>query len=190
VKFCSECAAEVLLEIPQGDNRPRYICRQCSSIYYQNPKVIVGTIPLYISADGAPKILLCRRAIEPRHGYWTLPAGFLENGETALQGARRETEEESCANVERLSLYRLFNVPGADQIHLFFRAEMPQPGCESTSESSEVRLFDFAEIPWDELAFSTVYQALKDFLADYSVGEFAVQMVDIDRAQWRRGESG
>ena len=107
MKFCSQCGNKVALKIPEGDNRPRYVCQTCGFIHYQNPNVVVGTLPIFVEASGALKVLLCLRDIEPRLGYWTLPAGFLENNETSLEGALRETVEESCANITNLSLYRV-----------------------------------------------------------------------------------
>ena len=185
MKFCSQCAGSVTQRIPSGDNRQRYICNDCNFVHYQNPNVVVGTIPLYVDEQGEVKILLCRRNIEPRHGFWTLPAGFLENDETSSEGAQRETIEESCANIDNLSIYRVFNVAHANQIHMFFRADMMDASFSTTSESSDVRLFGFDDIPWGELAFPTVHKALVDFVADHSGGDFAIEMIDIDHGYWK-----
>ena len=186
MKFCSHCGNKVALKIPEGDNRPRYVCQACGFIHYQNPNVVVGTLPIFVEASGVLKVLLCLRDIEPRLGYWTLPAGFLVNNETSLEGALRETVEESCANITNLSLYRVFNVAHTNQIHMFFRADMLNDQFSTTSESSDVRLFGLDEIPWSRLAFPTVHKALKDFIEDLKKGHFPVEMTDIDEPYWRK----
>ena len=186
MKFCSQCSASVTLQVPEGDNRPRYVCQSCAFIHYQNPNVVVGTLPVYVEPNGDLKILLCLRNIEPRFGFWTLPAGFLENDETSTEGAHRETIEESCANIDNLSLYRIFNVAHTNQIHMFFRAYMLNAQFSTTTESSDVRLFTLADIPWSELAFPTVHKALKDFIDDLKKGHFPVEMGDIDESYWRK----
>ncbi len=183
MKFCGQCGAKVVLLIPEGDNRERFVCGDCNFIHYQNPNVVVGTIPLYVDA-GQPKILLCRRGIEPRHGYWTLPAGFLENDETSVEGALRETIEEAEADVVNLELYRVLNVLRSNQIHMFFRAELTRPEFSVTTESTEVELFEFDAIPWSQLAFPTVYRTLKDFIADFETGNFSTEMADIEKHDW------
>lgn len=184
MKYCSECGDKVELRVPEGDNRERHICIRCDVVHYQNPKTVVGTVPLYHNSQGEPSILLCKRGIEPRLGYWTLPAGFLENDETTLQGAVRETLEETCAEVSHISMYRVLNVPYSNQIHIFFRASLPEPVFSVTSESTEVRLFGLDEIPWRQLSFPTVYKTLKDFVLEYKTGEFTTSMHDIDRSIW------
>ncbi|HEU4852310.1 MAG TPA: NUDIX hydrolase [Telluria sp.] len=165
MKFCSECAHPVALSIPEGDNRPRYVCAQCNAIHYQNPKMVVGSIPVW-DADGAAKVLLCRRAIEPRYGFWTLPAGFMENEETTAQAAVRETEEEAGAHIEIGSLFTLLNVPQVHQVHLFYLARLLNLEFEAGIESLEVQLFAESEIPWDELAFPTIRKTLELFFED------------------------
>ncbi len=186
MKFCSQCGAAVALQIPEGDNRERFVCESCQFIHYQNPNVVVGTVPLYHCETHGLRVLLCRRDIEPRHGYWTLPAGFLENDETTEQGAIRETVEESCANIDDLKIYRIFNVPHTNQIHMFFRARMLDDAFSTTPESSEVRLFSFDEVPWTELAFPPVHSVVEDFIAEHPSGDFGVEMIDIDDSYWRR----
>ena len=186
MKYCSTCGARVTLTVPAGDNRERYVCVDCGDIHYQNPNVVVGTIPVHIDDNGVPSILLCLRSIEPRHGYWTLPAGFLENGETSTTGALRETEEESCAAIENLQLFRVFNVAQVNQIHMFFNADLPKAEFSPTPESSEVKLFGFDQIPWEELAFPTVHKALKDYIEHWPNQAFSIAMVDIDNRYWRR----
>lgn len=165
MKFCSECAQPVSLIIPPDDNRPRYVCQQCGIIHYQNPKMVIGSIPVW-QHDGETQILLCKRAIEPRHGYWTLPAGFMENNETTADAARRETEEEAGARVELHQLFSLLNVPHVHQVHMFYRATLLDLDFSAGIESLEVRLFSEKDIPWDEIAFPTVGHTLKFFFSD------------------------
>lgn len=165
MKFCSECAHPVDLRVPEGDNRPRYVCAQCEAIHYQNPKLVVGSIPVW-EEGGELKVLLCKRAIEPRHGYWTLPAGFMENAETTAQAAIRETEEEAGANVELGELFTLLNVAQVHQVHLFYLARLLDLDFAAGVESLDVQLFSENEIPWDDLAFPTVRTTLELFFAD------------------------
>ena len=166
MKFCSECAHPVALLIPEGDNRPRYVCRHCDAIHYQNPKLVVGSIPVWEPPGEEVKILLCKRAIEPRLGYWTLPAGFMENDETTAQAAVRETEEEAGADIEIGSLFSLLNVAQVHQVHLFYLARLRNLDYAAGVESLEVRMFSESEIPWDELAFPTIRKTLELFFAD------------------------
>lgn len=160
MKFCSECAAPVSLQIPPDDNRLRYVCNNCNTIHYQNPKLVVGSIPLW-QAAGQTKVMLCKRAIEPRRGYWTLPAGFMENNETTEEAALRETEEEAGARVQLHELFSLMNVPHVHQVHLFYRASLLDLDYQAGTESLEVALFSEAEIPWQDLAFPTVRRTLE-----------------------------
>lgn len=161
MKFCSQCGNPVTQLIPQGDNRLRYVCGACEFIHYQNPNIVAGCLPVW-----GDRVLLCRRAIEPRRGYWTLPAGFMENGETLEQAASRETEEEACARVRQLALYTLFDLPHISQVHVFFRAELADLDFAVGEESLEVRLFEQNEIPWSQLAFPTVNRTLECYFAD------------------------
>jgi ADP-ribose pyrophosphatase YjhB (NUDIX family) len=165
MKFCSECAHPVTVAIPEGDNRPRYVCTQCGTIHYQNPKMVIGSIPVW-EQDGELKVLLCKRAIEPRYGYWTLPAGFMENEETTGQAAVRETEEEAGANVQLGELFTLLNVAHVHQVHLFYLARLLDLDYEAGVESLDVQLFAEHEIPWDDLAFPTIRTTLELFFAD------------------------
>lgn len=167
MKFCSECAQPVSLSIPAGDNRPRYVCSNCGAIHYQNPKMVLGSIPVW-DADGDMRILLCKRAIEPRYGYWTLPAGFMENNETTTEAAIRETVEEAGANIHLHELFSLINVPHVHQVHMFYRATLLDLNYEAGVESLEVKLFAPNDIPWNEIAFQTVSQTLKLFLEDHA----------------------
>lgn len=168
MNFCSACGAPVVLEVPPGDNRPRHVCRECGSVHYLNPKVVVGSVPEW--DDG--RVLLCRRAIEPRYGFWTLPAGFLEIGETMEEGACREATEEANANLRIHGLYTLFSVPHIDQVHAFFRASLLDRDFHAGLESLEVQLFDEDDIPWDRLAFAVVHKTLELWLEDRRTGRF------------------
>lgn len=174
MNYCSHCGAKVSLRIPEGDSLPRYVCDHCHTIHYQNPKLVVGSIP-----EWEDRILLCRRAIEPRHGFWTLPAGFMENCETTLQAAARETAEEALAEVEIGALYTLFNVPHISQVHLFFRARLLQPSFGAGQESLEVRLFSEQDMPWDAIAFASVRRTLQLYFAERKSGVFGFHLDDI-----------
>jgi ADP-ribose pyrophosphatase YjhB (NUDIX family) len=179
MKFCSDCGAEVRLTIPAGDHLPRHVCGTCGTIHYRNPKMVVGCIPEWVDN----RILLCRRAIEPRYGLWTLPAGFMENGETVQQGAARETLEEAQARVAVGPLYSMFNLPHIDQVYLLFRARLLDLDFGPGSESLEVALFDPAEIPWDALAFPVIAESLRLFLADRGSGGVGLRSGTIVRTQ-------
>lgn len=181
MKYCGDCGSTVEFRIPAGDNRERYMCDDCGAIHYQNPRMVVGTVPLF---EG--RVLLCKRAIEPRLGCWTLPAGFLENGETTEQGALRETREESLATVNITGLYRLFNVAHADQIHMFYLAEMTSAEYGITAESSEVALFEFADIPWHDIAFPTVHKTLLDIGSARQSRDYNFLAMDIDTSYWKK----
>jgi ADP-ribose pyrophosphatase YjhB (NUDIX family) len=176
MNFCSDCGSNVSLRVPDGDTLPRHVCNTCGVIHYLNPKMVVGCIP-----EWGDKILLCKRAIEPRHGKWTLPAGFLENGETAGQGALRETLEEANARVEIGALYTFYNLPGINQIYVLFRGRLLDLDFSAGTESLDVRLFDEHEIPWDELAFPTITETLKHYYADRANGGFGFHIGDIVR---------
>lgn len=180
MKFCSQCASPISIKIPADDSRERHVCDSCGVIHYFNPRNVVGSIPVY-----RDQILLCRRAIEPRHGFWTLPAGFMELGESTKTGAARETQEEAGAIVQIGPLYSLLNVPHAEQVHLFYLATMSSPDFHAGEESLEVALFDEKDIPWSDIAFPTVKQTLEWFFADRAAGvfdtskEFSVRSRDI-----------
>ena len=174
MKFCSSCGAPVVQRVPPGDSLPRWVCDECGEIHYQNPKLIVGTIP-----EHEGKLLLCRRAIEPRYGYWTLPAGFMENDETAGQAALRETLEEAGARVELGAPFTLISVPRVNQVHLFYRARLLALEFAPGEESLEVALWDEARIPWQEIAFRTVGLTLKRWFADRAGGNFGFHAEDL-----------
>jgi ADP-ribose pyrophosphatase YjhB (NUDIX family) len=174
MKFCSSCGAAVAVRVPAGDNRERFVCEACGTIHYQNPKIVTGCLPIH-----QDRVLLCRRAIAPRSGLWTLPAGFLENGETSSQGAVRETFEEACANVAVEGLYTVFNLPHISQIYMFFRATLLDLDFRPGYESTDVRLFHEREVPWDELAFPVISETLRRFFEDRTTGLFPVHVGDI-----------
>ena len=174
MNFCSDCGEKVSLLIPDGDNVPRYVCDACGTIHYQNPKLVVGCIP-----EWGDQILLCRRAIEPRYGLWTLPAGFMENGETAADGAARETLEEAGARVTIDQLYTFLNLPYINQIYVMFRGTMGDLDFAAGTESLEVKLFHEEEIPRKELAFRTIKVTLEKYFADRKNGSFGFHMGDI-----------
>ena len=178
MNFCSHCGGPVALVVPSGDTLPRYVCPACATIHYQNPKMVVGAIP-----EWEDKILLCRRAIQPKHGLWTLPAGFMENGETTAEGAARETWEEALARVEIGALYTLYNLPHINQVYLMFRAKLLNLDFGPGTESLEVALFDEAEIPWDALAFRTIEATLKAYFKDRKAGAFRFHFGDIGPVQ-------
>ncbi len=183
MKFCTACGGPLVLQVPPGDSRRRHVCSRCGEIHYLNPKLVTGCIPE--SEDG--RILLCRRAIEPRYGLWTLPAGFMENGESCQQGAARETLEEANARVEILQLYTTFNLPHIDQVYLLFRGRLLDGGFSPGEESLEVDLFDEADIPWDDLAFAVVRETLRLYFEDRRHGVYQPRVGDI---HWRSGEPG
>jgi ADP-ribose pyrophosphatase YjhB (NUDIX family) len=174
MKFCPDCAAPLARRVPPGDTLPRDVCDACGSVHYQNPKLVVGTVP-----DWQGRVLLCRRAIEPRYGYWTLPAGFMENDETAAQAALRETLEEAGAHIELESVFSLISVPRVNQVHLFYRARLVDLEFKPGVESLEVALFDEAKIPWKEIAFRTVGLTLKHWFADRARGSYGFHAEDI-----------
>jgi ADP-ribose pyrophosphatase YjhB (NUDIX family) len=183
MKFCSSCGALITHKIPDGDNRLRYVCESCGEIHYQNPKVIAGILPTYKS-----KVLLCKRSIQPRVGYWTLPAGFLENGESSLEGAIRECSEEANTQVRDPSIYAIFDIPQINQIYIFYRAEMPEAIFSPSTESSDVALFSEEDIPWSELAFPMVEALLDHYFEDRKSGIFEVIREDI-RRPWKSKHS-
>jgi len=165
VNFCSVCGAKVVLRVPPGDSLPRYVCDHCNTIHYRNPLVVVGTIP-----EWDDRVLLCRRAIEPRYGLWTLPAGFMELGETTAQAALRETMEEAKARVDLGEVFALFSVPHVDQVHVFYRARLLDRDFAPGEETLELALFSEDEIPWKQIAFRTVSATLRHLYADRKAG--------------------
>lgn len=176
MKYCSHCGSSVEHKVPDDDNRKRFVCTSCDTIHYQNPNIVAGTIPVH---EG--KILLCKRAIEPRYGYWTLPAGFMENQETTEEAAMRETWEEAAAKVNINGLFTVISVPQIDQVHVYFRAELINGEFGIGPESLETKLYSEEEIPWDELSFPTVKRTLKQFFEDRKTGSYGVHVSDMIR---------
>jgi ADP-ribose pyrophosphatase YjhB (NUDIX family) len=186
LKFCSACGSDrIELRIPDGDNLPRHVCAACGAIHYQNPKVVVGCLP-----EWQDQVLLCRRAIAPRHGLWTLPAGFLENGETVAAGAVRETLEEASARVALGELYTMISLPQISQIYMMFRARLVDLDFGPGPESLEVRLFREDEIPWEEMAFRTIGRTLRNYFLDRKLGAFPTRVSVLERKAARPDLSG
>jgi ADP-ribose pyrophosphatase YjhB (NUDIX family) len=177
MNFCSHCGSSRLeFRVPQGDTLPRFVCANCGTIHYQNPKVVVGCLP-----EWQRQVLLCKRAIEPRYGLWTLPAGFLENAETIGDGAVRETIEEANARVELGELYTVINLPHISQIYMMFRARLVDLDFGPGPESLEVRLFDEEDIPWGQLAFRTIGRTLRRYFLDRKLGNFSLHLSTLQR---------
>jgi ADP-ribose pyrophosphatase YjhB (NUDIX family) len=175
IEHCPMCGTPVEHRIPADDNRERAVCPACEHIQYVNPLNVVGTLPTW-----EDQVLLCRRNIEPRKGYWTLPAGFMELGETTEQGAMRETDEEAGAHIELQGLYCLLNVVQAGQVHLFYRARLLDTTFNPGPETIEAKLFRQSEIPWADLAFRTVKLTLERYFAERESGQFSVHFADIN----------
>lgn len=177
MNFCPSCGAAALeWRVPDGDNRERQVCATCGGVHYRNPRNVAGCI-----AEHEGRVLLCRRSIEPRHGYWTFPAGFLEHGESLAAAAARETDEEARARVIDLHLYGLFNLTAIGQVYAVFRARIPDGRAAAGAESLCVDWFDEADIPWSELAFPVIHEALRLYFADRRHGSFPVHMADFAR---------
>ncbi|WCM90440.1 NUDIX hydrolase [Acidovorax sp. NCPPB 3576] len=176
IKHCRECGAAVAYRIPDdGDTKLRAVCPACHTIHYENPLNVVGTLPVW-----RDQVLLCRRAIEPRLGKWTLPAGFMELNETTAQGAERETDEEAGAQIRMGPLFSLLSVRHVGQVHFFYLAELLSDQFDPGYETLEARLFAEDEVPWDEIAFRTVKTTLERYFADRKAGRFGLHCVDID----------
>jgi ADP-ribose pyrophosphatase YjhB (NUDIX family) len=174
INFCCTCGAPTALRVPPGDVLPRHICDGCGAIHYRNPRLVVGTLPVW-----EDRVLLCRRAIEPRLGLWTLPAGFMENGESVAAAACRETSEEAGASIELDALYTMISVPHINQVHVIYRARMLSPDFVPGVESLSVALFSEQDIPWEEIAFRTIGITLRHFFADRRTGSFALHTDEI-----------
>ncbi len=174
MKFCNQCGATVSKKIPEGDNRLRYVCSSCQEIHYQNPKIVVGCIPEYEN-----KVLLCKRAIEPRYGCWTLPAGFMELRETSFEAALRETLEEANARVRISELYTVCSLPYASQVYMIYRSQLLDLDFSAGEESLEVKLCAEDEIPWNDIAFTTIKHTLKFYFQDRRNKHFCLHTGDI-----------
>jgi len=176
MKFCNQCGSQVELRVPPGDHLPRHMCDACGAIHYENPKLVVGCVP-----EHQGQILICRRAIEPRRGFWTVPAGFMENGETLQQAAARECHEEALARVQIGTLLSIVHVLHAQQVHVFFRAELREASYGPGPESLEVKLVDPGEIPWSDLAFPSTEETLQRYLEDRTSGAEQHHFIQIER---------
>jgi len=177
MNFCSHCGSPRLEHrIPDGDTLPRFVCANCDTIHYQNPKVVVGCLPEW---DG--KVLLCKRAIEPRYGLWTLPAGFLENGETLTAGALRETLEEAHARVVIDDLYTVISLPQINQVYMMFRSRLLDLDFGPGEESLEVTLFEERDVPWESLAFRTIARTLRNWFLDRRSLAFPLHVSSLSR---------
>ena len=174
IKHCKVCGGAAVYSVPADDNRERATCTVCHTIHYENPLNVVGTLPVW-----GDQVLLCRRNIEPRYGLWTLPAGFMELGETVAEGALRETVEEAGAHIELQGLYTVLNVARVGQVHLFYRARLLDTEFAPGPESIEAKLFREDEVPWDDIAFRTTRETLRRFFADQRRGQFDVHVADI-----------
>lgn len=174
IKHCRACGGVAVYAVPPDDNRERATCTVCGLVHYENPLNVVGTVPVW-----GDQVLLCRRNIEPRYGLWTLPAGFMELGETTTEGAARETVEEAGAHFEMQGLFSVLSVVRVGQVHLYFRARLLDTVFAPGAETIEARLFREDEIPWDELAFRTVRETLKFYFADRRLGHFEVHTGEI-----------
>ena len=176
MNFCSHCGNTITIRIPEGDNRERHVCDQCDSVHYQNPRIIAGCIPI-----SGKRILLCKRAIAPRLGYWTLPAGFLENGETVIQGALRECHEEARAQLETPTLFGMYDIPHINQVYIFYQGQLVDDSYAPGEESLKVELFHEHEVPWNELAFPVITQALEQFFSVPATDDSAICTGTINR---------
>ena len=175
IKHCKNCGTAVVYRIPDdGDTKERAVCPACHTVHYENPLNVVGTIPVL-----GERVLLCKRNIEPRYGLWTLPAGFMEIGETTEAGALRETDEEAGARVELQGLFTLLNVVRVSQVHFFYRARLLDTTFNPGYETIEARLFREDEVPWEQLAFRTVRETLHRYFDDRRRGQFGVHFADI-----------
>jgi len=174
-KYCSQCGVPTVAAVPPGDNRLRDLCQQCGAIHYQNPRMVVGCLPVWQG-----QVLLCLRAIEPRRNTWTLPAGFMELAESAQQGAVRETEEEAGAQVRLRNLYTVIDIPQADQVHLYFLADVLSPVLDPGPESLDARFFALDDIPWDTLSFRSVDMTLRHYIADTHEADFSTRYLSLE----------
>lgn len=177
-KHCRSCGTAVQLRLPDdGDTRLRAVCPACHTVHYDNPLNVVGTVPVW--GETGEQVLLCKRNIEPRRGKWTLPAGFMELGETTAEGAARETDEEAGARFEMGEIFTLMNVARVGQVHIYYRARLLSDQFQPGFETMEARLFTEAEIPWDEIAFRTVRETLEHYFSDRRQGRFGFHTIDI-----------
>lgn len=174
MKFCTLCGHSLTLRIPASDDRERHVCDSCGHVHYVNPRIIVCALPCF-----EDKVLLCKRAIEPRYGLWTLPGGFMEMGESTMEAAARETLEEAGAHIEVLELYAMYHILHIDQVHLFYRARLRDLAYTAGQESLEVRLLRESEVPWAEMAFPAVTDTLRQYFRDLPSRHFPLRLADV-----------
>ncbi len=175
MRYCNQCGSSVAWRIPEGEDSPRFVCNSCHTIHYQNPKMVIGAIPVLDD-----KLLLCRRAIEPCLGKWTLPAGYLENGETIEECARRESMEEAFAELDNMQPYTLLNLPFINQVYFMYRADLVNRDYRPGTESLDVKLVSPAEVPWDDLAFAVIREVLRIYTEDLEKGSFPFRVIDME----------
>ncbi|MEN0004771.1 MAG: NUDIX hydrolase [Bacteroidota bacterium] len=176
MNFCSNCgSSQLVFEIPKGDNRSRFVCHNCNTIHYSNPKIVTGCLPIW-----QDKVLLAKRAIEPRLGYWNVPSGYMENGESVEEGAQREVWEETEARVTDLSIHAIFSIPHINQVYIHFLGQLEQPKYGVGEESLEVELFAEADIPWSDIAFASSIFTLKRYFKDRRKGQHQVHLGQMD----------
>lgn len=176
MRYCSQCGAPVIFRVPEGDNLPRHVCEACNTIHYDNPRIVAGCIVTH-----GEKVLVCRRAIEPRKGFWTLPAGFMEHGESVAEAAAREAREEACVTVELDALFAIVDVIHAGQVHMMYRGRLVSPAHRPGPESLETALVTLDDVPWDELAFPSVRFTLERFREDVGRNAFRLHSTVFDR---------
>ncbi|MDE0250684.1 MAG: NUDIX hydrolase [Gammaproteobacteria bacterium] len=177
MNFCSNCGSSAIrLTVPPGDNRPRFVCASCNEIFYHNPKIVAGCI-----AEWQDKILMCKRAIEPRYGMWTFPAGFMENEETVSEAAARETYEEAIAKVTGLTLYSLYSLPHINQVYVVYRAVLVEGRASPGAESLEVALMGEKDVPWQDIAFPVIRESLEQYFEDKQKNRFSLHHGDMRR---------
>lgn len=175
MNYCNQCGSKVTRRIPDGEDSPRFVCNSCNTIHYQNPNMVIGAIPIK-----GEKILMCRRAIEPCLGKWTLPAGYLENNETIEECARRESMEEAYAKLGNMQPYALLNLPFINQVYFMYRADLVNSDFRPGTESLEVKLVSLSELPWDDLAFGVIREVLRMYTEDLGKGHFPFRVIDME----------
>ncbi len=174
IKYCNQCGHQVKYEVPDGDDKPRAVCQSCATIQYENPLVVNACIVEY---EG--KILLGKRTIEPRSGYWNIPAGFMENGEATRSGAIREVKEEVLADLKNVTLFGVYNIIQRNQVHVYFRGELVHGKYGAGAETSAAKLFAPDDIPWDQIAFPVGITALRRYVKEMTTGDFSIKEEDI-----------
>lgn len=176
MNYCSNCGSgNIHFIIPKGDNRQRLVCQSCGTIHYSNPNIVAGCLPIWKG-----KVLLAKRAIEPRKGYWNVPSGYMENGETVEEGAKREVWEEAEARVQNLQMHALYSIPHINQVYIHFLGNLIDGKYGIGEESLEVALFAEEEVPWNDMAFPSSIFTLKRFFEDRKMGDHKVHIGGFD----------